>query len=191
MFGHGEDFTETFLNEFDVFVVVLDTGGDDEALLGSDVVHNELLEHAGINVTNVAGCSQKRHTESVVTIGGGEEELSIVRSRVVLVQVVSEVVGLLVLGLSNVGGEDRAGFKSDINHHLEHVDGVVFDAVATEVHRLLVVVHGHVTTGHLDHTVVDGFVGMLKSLEVSVLESEESARGFSSLVTGADANVEA
>jgi hypothetical protein len=50
--------------------------------------------------------------------------------------------------------------------------------VTLEVHGFLIVVHLHVTAGHLDHTVVDGLIGVLEGLEVSVLESEEGAGGL-------------
>lgn len=80
--------------------------------------------------------------------------------------------GLLVLGTGNVGGKNRSGLESDINHHLEHVNNVVLDAVSLEVGALLIEVHLHVTTRHLNHAIVNGLVGVLKSLKVGVLKSK-------------------
>jgi hypothetical protein len=62
--------------------------------------------------------------------------------------------------------------------------------VATEIHRFLIVVHLHVATGHLNHTIVDGFVGVLQCLKVSVLECKEGARCFLSFVSGTNTNKE-
>lgn len=45
----GEDISKTFLNKLNVFSVVLDTGGNDEALLGGDVIHNKLLKGASVD----------------------------------------------------------------------------------------------------------------------------------------------
>ncbi len=73
---------------------------------------------------------------------------------------------------------------------MEHVDSVVFDAVALEVHRLLIVVHLHVAARHLDHAVVDGLVGVLQSLEVGILERKQGASGLIRLISGADINEE-
>lgn len=47
--------------------------------------------------------------------------------------------------------------------------------MAAEVHAFLIVVHLHVTTGHLNHTVVDCFVSVLQSLKVCVLKGKEGA----------------
>jgi len=63
--------------------------------------------------------------------------------------------------------------------------------VTLEVHGLLVVVHLHVTAGHLDHTVVDGLVGVLEGLQVGVLESEEGTGGLFGLISRSDSNEEA
>ena len=104
--GNGKDVTKTLFDEFDVFGVVLDTGGGDNALLGGNVVHNELLEAAGIKITNVANHSEAGHTEGVVAECGSKEEFLVFSGGVELAQVVVEVVGLSVLRLGNVGSED-------------------------------------------------------------------------------------
>jgi hypothetical protein len=88
------------------------------------------------------------------------------------VKVLVKIVGLLVLGTGNVGCHNRSWLKSNINHHLEHVDNIILNTVALEVGALLIEVHLHVTTRHLDHTVVDSLIGVLKSLKVSVLKSK-------------------
>lgn len=176
--GDSKNITETLLDEFDILSVVLDTGSDDKALLGGDVVHDELLEYAGVQVVNVASHTKAGHAECVESISGSKEEFLVISAGVEFDEVIVEVVRLDVLRLGNVGGEDGAGFKSNINHHLEHINGVVLDAVTLEVHGFLIVVHLHVTARHLDHTVVDGLIGVLEGFEVSVLESEEGAGGL-------------
>lgn len=106
-------------------------------------------------------------------------------------EVLVEIVSLVVLEASDVGSKDGAGLKSNIDHHLEHINGVVLDAVAAEVGALLIVVHLHGTTGHLDHAVVDGLVGMLERLEVGVLQGKKGARCFVVFITGSNINQEA
>jgi len=83
-----------------------------------------------------------------------------------------EVVTFVVLRAGYVGSENTAGLKSDINHHLEHINDVVLDARASEVSLLLVIVHLHVTATHLDHTVVDSLIGMLKSFQICIFEGQ-------------------
>jgi hypothetical protein len=46
------------------------------------------------------------HAEGVVTISSTEEEILILRERIILVEVMVKIVGLLVLGAGNVGSED-------------------------------------------------------------------------------------
>ena len=148
------------------------------------------MEHAGVDVTKVVAGSHNGHAEGVEAEGGSQEELSVLGVRVELGHVVGEVVALGVLGLGDVSGKDGTGLEGDIDHHLEHVDGVVLNAVSLEVHALLIVVHLHITAGHLDHTVVDGLVSVLQGLKVSVLEGEESTGGLFSLVTGTNVHKE-
>jgi len=171
--------------------VVLDTGSDDEALLGGDVVHNELLEDTGVEVADVVLQTVARHTQGVVTVGSAEEVLLVVGEGVVVGQVLVEVVSLLVLGLGNVSSKNRSGLEGDVDHHLEHVDDIILDAVTSEVGSLLIVVHLHSTTGHLDHAVVDGLVSVLESLQVGVLEGEERSRGFWGFISSSDIDKEA
>ena len=102
-----------------------------------------------------------------------------------------EIVSLLVLGLGDVSGKDGAGLEGDIDHHLEHIDDIVLDAVSSEVGSFLIVVHLHITTGHLDHAVVDGFVGVLEGLQVGVLQSEERSRSFWGFISSSDIDEEA
>ena len=60
-----------------------------------------------------------------------------------------------------------------------------------EEHLLLVVVHGHVTTGHLDHAVVDRLIGVLQGFKVHVFQSEARSGGLVSLIAGAHVEEEA
>lgn len=63
----------------------LDTWSYDEALLGGNVVHNELLEHTSIDIANVLLESVARHAEGIETVGSPEQELLILAVGVVLV----------------------------------------------------------------------------------------------------------
>jgi hypothetical protein len=54
MLRDGHVVSETLLCEVNKFTMVLDSIGDDIALLGGDVVHDKLLEETGVNVVNVA-----------------------------------------------------------------------------------------------------------------------------------------
>jgi len=191
MFWHWEHVSESFLDEGDVLVMVNNSGSNDEALLWGDVIHDEFLKHSGVNVINVLCESESWHTESVVTVCSSEEHLLGVSKWIELGQMVVEIVGLSVLGSSNVSSQSGSWLKGDIDHHLEHVDNIVLNALSLEVDSLLVVIHGHVSTGHLDHAVVDGLVGVLQGLEVGVLQGQESSGGFGGLVSGSDIDQEA
>lgn len=188
--GHGEDISKSLLDEVNELTVVSDTGSDDEALLGGNVVHNELLENTGIKVANVALESESGVTEGVVAVSSSQEKLLVVSEGIVLGKMLGEVVALLVLGAGDVSGHKGTGLKGTVSENLEHIDSIVLNAVSLEVHALLIVVHGEVTTGHLLDTVVHSLVGMLESLEVGVLDGEERSGSFGSLVTGTDIDQE-
>jgi len=172
MLRHWIEVTESLLNEVDIFLVVLDTTGNDEALSWRNRVHDELLHHSCIDVVNVLGSAKSWHTESVVTISSSEKELLVHGKWIVFLQVVEELVRFLVLGPGNVSGENGSWLEGDINHHLEHIDDIVLDAVSLEIGSLLVIIHGHGSTGHLDHTVVNCLVSVFKGLKVSILEGK-------------------
>lgn len=65
-----------------------------------------MLENTSIKVANVTFHSKVWHTEGLVAESGSKKEILVLGVRVVLSQVVSKVVALLVLGLSDVGSED-------------------------------------------------------------------------------------
>ena len=53
VFRDREEFSESFLDEVNILFVILDSTSNDDALLRCDVVHDELLDHAGIDVVEV------------------------------------------------------------------------------------------------------------------------------------------
>lgn len=187
---NGEEFSKSLLGKGNKFVVVVNAIGDDEALLGGDVIDDEVLEHSSVDGLNISFKTVVRHTEGVVSVSSSKEEIVLISPRVELREVLLEGLSLSVLGLGNIGREDRLGLESAINHHLEHIGNVVFDAVSSEVSGLLIEVHLEFTSGHLSHTVVDSLVSVLKSLEICVLDSHESSGSFGSLVSGSDVHHE-
>ena len=76
--GDSQNITKALLDELDVLGVVLDTTGDDKALLGSDVVHDELLENTGVQVVDVAAHTETGHTERVIAECSPEQKLVII-----------------------------------------------------------------------------------------------------------------
>ena len=175
MLRNTVELTKTLSDEVNVLTMALDTAGNNKSLLGGDSIHHELLHDAGIKVANVVLKTESWHTKSLVAVGSSEKEVLVVSVRVILAQVFVQIVTLLVLRSSNVSCKNRSWLKSTIDHHLEHVGHIVLNAVASEVGALLVIFHLHITSGHLDHTVVDSLVGVLQGLKIGVLKGEKGA----------------
>jgi len=173
VFGHCRVVPKTFADELNVFTMVLDTVGDDKAFSRSNVVHDELLENAGIEVSNVLTTAISRHSETVIAKSSAQNILLLVSVGVHFQHVVVQIMCLLVLHPGNVSSHHAARLKGNIDHHLEHVGDVVLDAASLEEGALLVVVHLHVATAHLNHSVVDSFIGVLKRFEVGVFQGEK------------------
>lgn len=55
-----------------------------------------------------------------------------------------------------------------------------------EVGLFLVVLHFEVSSGHLDDSVVNSFVGIEDSLQVGVLDGKERSGGLIGLISGSD-----
>lgn len=60
------------------------------------------------------------------------------------------------------------------------------EALGAEDSTFLVVVHGESSTGHLDHSVVDGLIGNENSLVVGVFDRKKGSGGLMVLVGGSD-----
>jgi len=101
-----EEFSESFLDEVNILLVVLNSTSNNDALLGCDVVHDELLDHASINVVEVVLETEAGHTEGIVSISSSKEKILIVREGIIFVKVLVKIVRLLVLGAGNVGSEN-------------------------------------------------------------------------------------
>jgi len=165
--------SKTLTDELYEFIVVLDTVGDNKAFAGGDVVHDELLETAGIKVSDVLNTAVARHTKRIIAKSSAEEVLHLVCAGVMLQHMVVEVMCFRILRSGDVSSHHTARLKGDINHHLEHVSNIVFDAAALEESAFLIVVHVHFTTAHLDHSIVDRFVGVLERFEVGVFQGKK------------------
>ena len=155
--------------------MIFDTTCYNQALLRCDVIEDELLKCTGINIFKVALETESWHTKRVITVSSSKQQLLVISEGVVVSEMVMEIVTLLVFALGDIGGEDRTWLKCNVDHHLEHIDCVVLDAMSFKEGALLIVVHGHVTTRHLNHAVVDGFIGVLDGLKVSILEGKKGS----------------
>ena len=87
-----EELSESLSNEVEVFRMVLDTTGNDEAFLWGNVFHDELLEHSGVNVSNIVGHTESWHTKGIESISGSQEHLLLLSEWVEFGQVVEEIV---------------------------------------------------------------------------------------------------
>jgi hypothetical protein len=104
--GDREELTKSFLNKVNILLVVLDATGNDDTPLRSDVVHDELLDHACINIVKVVLETEAWHTEGIVSISSSKEKILIFREGIIFVKVLVKIVRLLVLGAGNVGSEN-------------------------------------------------------------------------------------
>jgi len=87
--------------------------------------------------------------------------------------VLLEVVAAAVLHLGHVGGKGGAGFEGAVDHHLEHVYSVVFDA-GCFVHSLLLIIrHFEFASTHLNHAVVDCLICMFECLQIYILQTQQ------------------
>lgn len=173
--GDTMELSEALSDEVNILTMTLDATGNDEGLLGSDAIHHELLHDTSVNVSDVVLETEAGHTEGLVSVGSSKEKVLVISEGIIVGQVLVQIVRFLILGTGNVSSENGSGFKSAINHHLEHVSNIVLDAVTSEICAFLIILHLHVTTGHLDHTVVDSLVGVLEGLQVGVLQGEEGS----------------
>lgn len=181
-----QQLTESLLDEINVFLMVLNSAGNNKAFTWGDIVHDEVLKKSGIDIVNILGDSKSWHTESVVSVGGSQQHLTRVSEWVEFGQVIIEIVRLGILGSSDIAGHDGLWLEGAVDHHLEHIGDIVLNAVSLEVSLLLIVVHGHSSTGHLDHTIVEGLVSVLLSLQVGILDAEKGSRSFVSLISGSN-----
>ena len=108
----GKQLSETLLAKVNVLTMVSYSWGNDQAFLRGDVVHNEFLENAGIQVINVSVETEAGHAEGLVTIRSSEEGLLGVSEWVVLGQVIVKIVGLVVLSTGNVSSQNWPWLQS-------------------------------------------------------------------------------
>jgi len=92
MLWDWEELSKSFSYEIEVFRVVLDTTGNDEALFRGDVFHDELLEHSSVNVSNITFHTKCWHTKGVETISGSQKHFLLLGEWIELGQVVEKVV---------------------------------------------------------------------------------------------------
>lgn len=177
----GGDEGELGVDEVDELGVVLDTGGTDEDSVGVDVFQLELLEGSGGQVLVVVLEAVEGETQASETVGGVQEVVVDV-SAVVLVQ----VVGVGVLFDADGGSDCGSGLEGTVGHHVEDVDDVVGQAVGLEVGVFLVVFHLEVTSRHLDHSVVDGFVCVEDGFIEGVFDGEERSGSFVGFISDTD-----
>lgn len=174
---------ESGANELNELLVIVNTSSDNIDSLGVDVLVLELLKGEGGEVSNVVLKSSEGHTEASESEGSSEED---VIELLASVDDILDVVRVLVLVLSDVGSDNRSGLESAVSHHSEDVNGIMRQAVSLPVNVLLVVIHSEISSRHLNHSVVDGLVGVEDGLVESVLDGKEGTRVLGGLVTGSD-----
>jgi hypothetical protein len=122
-------------------------------------------------------------TETVVAISGLEEGIV---DQVTSLQISFKLVLEVHLVHGGVSSNDGSGFKSAVSHHVEDIDDVVLEAVGLEVGVFMIIVHFELTTRHLNHTVVDGFISVQDGFIVGLLDGVESTRSFVGFISSTD-----
>lgn len=122
-------------------------------------------------------------TETVVTESSLEEG---VIDQVTSLQISFKFVLIVHLVHSDVSSNDGSGFKSAVSHHVEDINNVVLKAVSLEVGVFLIIVHFEFTAGHLNHTVVDGFISVQDGFIVGLLDGVEGTRSFVGFISSTD-----
>jgi hypothetical protein len=122
-------------------------------------------------------------SETVVAISSLEEG---VVNQVTSLQIRFELMGIVHFVHSDVGSNDRSGLKSAVSHHVEDINNIVGKAVGLEVGVFLIIVHFEFTTGHLNHTVVDGFISVQDGFIVGLLDGVEGTRSFVGFISSTD-----
>lgn len=181
--GSSWNVGELVLNQVNELLVVIDSGSGDEDFFWGNVLELELLEDVAGEISDVTLKSLEGETESLESVGGSEDGVVEVLTGL---QELVEFVGVLVLGLSDLGGDDGSWLESAIGDHGENVNDVVGEGGSVEVGLFLVVLHLEVSSGHLDDTVVDGFVGVEDGLQIGVLDGQERSGGFIGLISGSN-----
>lgn len=92
-----QHFTESFLDEVNVLLMVLDARGNDEALSRGDVVHHELLHQTSINVVDVLGQTESGHTKSVVSVSSPLEQVLLRSKGIEFGEMVEKFMALSIL----------------------------------------------------------------------------------------------
>lgn len=138
-------------DEVNEFLVVLNAGGTDVDSSWVDIFELEFLEGVGSKVTNIAFETLQWHTESFQAVGSSEQSIIEFFTGV---DVVVQLVGVLIFLLANVSGDNGTWFQSAIGHHTENVHNIVGEARSFPVGGFLIVFHGEISTGHLDHPAI-------------------------------------
>lgn len=120
--GDGGDEGELRFNEFNEFLVVFNTSGNNEDSVGVDVFKLELLEDVSGKVLIVVVRASKGVTKTVSTESSSQKGIV---EGLTSSEVSFEFVFVGNLGLSGVGSNDGSGFKGTISNHVEDVDDVV------------------------------------------------------------------
>ena len=80
----GLEFTNALLNQLNKFLMVVDTRGNNQALVWSDVVHHEVLHGTGVDLTNLRFSAEAWHAEGVVAVGCSEKHFLVIHEGVEL-----------------------------------------------------------------------------------------------------------
>ena len=122
-------------------------------------------------------------TETVVRESSLEEG---VIDQVTSLQVRFKFVLIVHLVHGDVGSNDGSRFKGAVSHHVEDINNIVGKAVSLEVGVFLIIVHFEFTAGHLNHTVVNGFISVQDGFIVGLLDGVEGTRSFVSFISSTD-----
>jgi hypothetical protein len=152
--------------------MIIDSTSHNEAFFRSDIIHDERLKHSCIDLFNITFEAVMRHAQGIVTKSSSKQSVLVIGKGVIFLQVVLKVMTLSVLRFGNICSEDRPRLESAVDHHLEHVDYIILNTMTSEIGRLLIVFHCHVSATHLNHAIVNGLISVLKCLQICVLKSQ-------------------
>ena len=91
--------------------------------------------------------------------------------------------GVLILFDTDRSSNCRSRLKSAISNNGENISDIMSQAISLEVSSFLVELNFEGSTRLLDNTIIDSFVSVKDSLEISVLNGEQRSGGLIGLIT--------
>ena len=143
------------------FPVIFDSESADHYFFGRNIIQLKLLKSKSIQFLEIFRISPNFISQPILSIYRRKDQIRKIRPSIAILLILIRIRQFMN---SDICGIEISWLQSTVRNHIKNVYHVMRETRTVKKSTFSSIIHSVFSTTHLNHTVIDGFVGVFKGL---------------------------